>query len=235
MRILLVDNDARFAGVLAAGLEHLGHRCMTVRPECAAAEIAAHSYDLAVVDVDDAAGRTFLGEYRRLAPRLSVVALSAEPTVEAAVAALAGGAQAPALDYIHKPEARLVGRIDEIAHRQTGRIERGLFLADTVSRAGFYDGERLALSDGEFDIYLAFMRHPYREVSYEELAQIVDAQEMTHEDAYTRYRSPVSRVRTELRRVAGRNVLSRHADDHGIRFVPAGISRRRPVQPPVVS
>ena len=78
----MVDNDARFAGKFwQPDLEHLGHRCMTVRPEVAAAEVAATSYDPpSSTWMMPPVGR--FGRVSPSGPRLSVVALSAEPTVE---------------------------------------------------------------------------------------------------------------------------------------------------------
>lgn len=236
MRIIVVDSDERFAGVLAAGLSGLGHRRVISRPDEALEQIEARPFDLAVVDVDDDGGRFFLDEYRRIDPRLVVIALTVEPTVETAVDTLGGGASARAIDYIQKPDPQLVRRIDRNAQRRWARIERGLFILDTVSRFAYFDETELDLTDHEFDIFLAFMRNPNRELTYEDIAWEVYDQELSHEDAYVKFRSPVSRLRTKLRQAAGFNVLSYHADGQGIRFVPGGTHRRRrPYRPRIKS
>lgn len=227
MRILIVDDDARFAGVLSAGLERLGHKCFWVEPPAATAAVAERPYDLAVVDVDGEDGRAFVGGYRRVAPGLGVIALSAALSTGTAVEVLRGGDGAAALDYIEKPEPDLLRRIDEIGRTRFARIERGLWSVDLEARRGYYDGAPLDLTEREYDLFRAFMESPYRELSYSDLAAAVYGRQMSYEEAYTSLRSLVSRLRTKTRRPAGRNVLSRHADGAGIRFVPEGVGPRR--------
>lgn len=225
MRVLLVDDDARFAGVLKSGLGALGYDVTVAPPEEALECVESSRYDMAVVDVDGEAGRWFLAELLRLAPDVKAIVLTSALTAETAVEYLRGGAASLAVDCIEKPVVDPARRIDQVARRYVAVIERGLFAADVVARRGYYDGRDLALTPSEFSLYLGFMERPYEYLTYDELAVAFSGREMSYEDAYNMLRSPLSRLRTKLRDAAGRNVLSRHEDD-GIRFMPGGTGAR---------
>lgn len=229
MRILIVDDDERFATVLSSGLEVLGHRCQAVAPGEAAALIARRPYDLAVVDADSTAGRAFLAGYRSVAPETAAVVLTSAASVETSVEYLRGGCAALALDYIQKPEEDLARRIDATARARFERVERGHWTADLVKRHGYYRGESLELTEHEFNVFRVFMEMPYRELSYAALAREALGRELSSEDAYTALRSIISRLRTKLRDAAGREVLSRHMEGEGMRFVPDGLGARRDI------
>lgn len=225
MRVLLVDDDVRFTGVLSASLGALGYDVTTSAPEAATGRVGGSRYDLVVVDVDGEAGRTFLAELARQAPDVKVIVLTSALTVETSVEYLRGGAAAAAVDCIGKPVVDLARRIDDTARRYVGVIKRGLFTADVVARCGYYDGRDLSLTPSEFTLYLAFMERPYEYLPYDELGMAFYGRETSYEDAYNALRSPLSRLRTKLREAVGRNVLSRHEDD-GIRFMPGGTGAR---------
>jgi DNA-binding response OmpR family regulator len=222
-----VDDDARFAGVLSAALGPLGHECVIVAPERALEMVAARPFDLAVVDADSDAGRAFLADYRRAAPNLAAVVTTSAATVETAVEMLRGGDAAPALDYIEKPAADLARRIDEAVYRHRTRIERGRWVADAQARHGYYDGNSLELTEHEYDVFRVFMEAPHRWLPYRDIARSVYGRDMTDAEAYTALRSIVSRLRKKMKAAAGRDMLSRHIEGAGIRFVPGGIGRRR--------
>ena len=225
MRVLLVDDDARFAGVLKSGLGALGYDVTVAPPEEALECVESSRYDMAVVDVDGEAGRWFLAELARATPDVKVIVLTSALTAETAVEYLRGGAAAAAVDCIEKPSVDLARRIDRAARRYMAVIERGLFAADVVARRGYYDGRDLSLTPSEYNLYLAFMERPYEYLTYDELAAALSGREMSYEDAYNALRSPLSRLRKKLREAVGRNVLSRHEDD-GIRFMPGGTGAR---------
>lgn len=232
MRMILVDDDAAFATVLSAGLEALGHDVTAVAPEQGAAALATTDYDVAIVDADPEAGRAFLTACRRESPETMVIVMTSELTVETSIEVLRGGAAALAVDYIAKPSSGLVRRIDAAARRFVEVIERGPFLADTTRRQGYYDGRSLELTDHEFGLFSAFMERPYEDLDYSELGRVALGRAVSYDEAYTALRSPVSRLRKKLRDAAGREVISRHVDGAGMRFVPGGVGRRRDTSKP---
>lgn len=229
MRVLIVDGDRTFADLLKTGLDRLGHKVDVAAPVEALTAVAdAPPYDLAVVDVDDEAGRRFLETYRRVAPWMAAVVLTSAASLETSVAYLRGGETALALDYIQKPEPDMLKRIDGVLHRHFEKIERRGFTADLMAARAFYEDEPLAFTQHEFKVFLFFMEHPYERCTYADIARAIYGRVMTDEEAYTALRSTISRLRTRLREASGRSVLSRHTAG-GIRFTPVGEGPRRDI------
>ncbi|HLY38795.1 MAG TPA: sigma-54 dependent transcriptional regulator [Candidatus Binatia bacterium] len=101
-RILVVDDEARMAEVVAAALRRAGHECET----CASAEAALAALDERSVDVvvtdwkmPGMDGVELLRRVHARRPGLPVILLTAHGTVPSAVAAMRDGA----FDYVTKP------------------------------------------------------------------------------------------------------------------------------------
>ena len=101
-RVLVVDDEARMAEVVAAALRRAGHDCET----CASAEAALAALDERAVDVlvtdwkmPGMDGVELLRRVHARRPGLPVILLTAHGTVPAAVAAMREGA----FDYVTKP------------------------------------------------------------------------------------------------------------------------------------
>jgi len=101
-RVLVVDDEARMAEVVAAALRRTGHECET----CANAEAALAALDERAVDVvvtdwkmPGMDGVELLRRVHARRPGLPVILLTAHGTVPAAVAAMREGA----FDYVTKP------------------------------------------------------------------------------------------------------------------------------------
>ena len=101
-RILVVDDEARMAQVVAAALRRAGHECET----CASAEAALAALDERAVDVvvtdwkmPGMDGVELLRRVHARRPGLPVILLTAHGTVPSAVAAMREGA----FDYVTKP------------------------------------------------------------------------------------------------------------------------------------
>jgi DNA-binding NtrC family response regulator len=101
-RVLVVDDEARMAEVVAAALRRAGHECET----CANAEAALAALDERAVDVvvtdwkmPGMDGVELLRRVHARRPGLPVILLTAHGTVPAAVAAMREGA----FDYVTKP------------------------------------------------------------------------------------------------------------------------------------
>lgn len=221
MKVLLVGSDALFLGALRAGLSRLGYRCVIADAD--AGELAAsREYSAAVVDCDWAEALGFLSELRRVAPGTAALAVTSAADVATSVGLLRGGETALALDYIEKPVVDIEERIDAALSRHFRFIRRGGFGVDLDKRQAFYDDRPIALHEREMDLFLAFMRFPHRDLLHTDLGREVYGKRVSFEEAYTALRSPMSRLRQALRAAAGREVLSRHDVDRGIRFVPEG-------------
>ena len=120
--ILVVDDEARLADVLAAALEDLGYRTVAVDSARAALmELEQARFDLVLTDlrlpVMD--GRALLKEVRKRWPDVPVVVITAFAAVRDAVELVKEGA----FDYIAKPF-----EMEDVA----ATIRRALRLADVV-------------------------------------------------------------------------------------------------------
>jgi DNA-binding NtrC family response regulator len=122
-RILVVDDEARMAEVVAQALRRAGHECETcANGEAALAALDERGADVVVTDwkMPGMDGVELLRRLHARRPDLPVILLTAHGTVPAAVAAMREGA----FDYVSKPfdndELRaLVARALEL-----GRLER---------------------------------------------------------------------------------------------------------------
>lgn len=78
-RVLLVDDDADFAALLAEGLEARGHKVERASNGAAAIALAAHQPDVMLVDIvlPDRNGYTLARELRALAPRALIMGITA--------------------------------------------------------------------------------------------------------------------------------------------------------------
>jgi DNA-binding NtrC family response regulator len=101
-RVLIVDDEARMAEVVAAALTRAGHDCETCGSgEAALAALDARGADVVVTDwkMPGVDGMELLRRIHERRPDVPVVLLTAHGTVPAAVAAMRAGA----FDYVTKP------------------------------------------------------------------------------------------------------------------------------------
>ena len=233
MRILLVGSDELFIRSLRVGLDHLGYKCVIAEPRAAVERAASREFSAAVVDCDDGDALEALRGIRRVAP--GTVAVAVARVVDAAVAVdlLRGGEGALALDYVEKPDDAPVEYIggttgdllDRIENALTGHfrfIQRGGFRLDLDRREATYNDAAVPLGEREMKLFVTFMRFPHRDMLYTDLAAEALGKRLGHDEAYKVLRSPMSRLRQALRAAAGREVLTRHDMERGIRFVPIG-------------
>ena len=166
MRILVIEDDTRLAGVLERALKEAG---WTVEVAGDGVEGEYHlrtgSADAVVLDLGlpGKDGLTLLSEIRREGSSVPVLVLTGRDGVEDRVAGLDSGAD----DYLVKPFA-----LDELMARLRALLRRGggaepvLRYADleldpargTVMRAG----KRLTLRPREYALLEYFLRHPER-------------------------------------------------------------------------
>jgi two-component system OmpR family response regulator len=124
MNVLLLEDDRTAAAHIERGLGELGHRvCWAGNGLDAHAEMAAHHFDVAIIDrmVPGLDGLSLVRRIRAEGASLPVLMLTARGGVEDRVEGLEGGAD----DYLAKPFAfvELVARLNALARRPQATVE----------------------------------------------------------------------------------------------------------------
>jgi DNA-binding response OmpR family regulator len=203
MRVLLVEDDAELAELVALGLRNETY-AVDVASTCAAAErlLRANTFDLACLDLGlpDGDGLELirrLGREPGLARPRRVLALTARDAVEDRVAGLDAGAD----DYLVKPFhfSELVARLRALGRREEERgtaLEVGDVTLDLAAHRAWRAGAELELTPREYSLLRYFMHHPGEVLSAEHLlAHVWDA----NADPFTSSpRTILSRLRRKL-------------------------------------
>ena len=165
MRVLVVEDEVKMAGLIRRGLVEEGHAAdVTAQGEDAVWMAEAHPYDAIVLDVmlPGLSGFETCRRLRNEGVWTPVLMLTARDAVDDRVAGLDAGAD----DYLTKPFsfAELLARLRALARR--GGVERpaslevaGLRL-DPAERRVWRGDEEIALSPKEFALLETFMRRP---------------------------------------------------------------------------
>ena len=204
MRILLVEDDADLAEVVALGLRNEAY-AVDVAAGCAEAEVLLRAVDFDVACIDlglpDGDGLDLIrrlavdGELRR--PRRSLV-LTARDAVADRVAGLDAGAD----DYLVKPFhfSELVARLRALGRRADDRgstLEVGDLVLDLAAHRAWRAGAEVVLTARELSLLRYFMHRPGEVLSAEHLLEHVwDA----NADPFT---SSVRVILSRLRRKLG--------------------------------
>jgi DNA-binding response OmpR family regulator len=217
--LLVVEDEARIASFLVKGLSGYGY---TVDAVATGAEALARArdpdVDLVILDLGlaDIDGLDVLGHLRGEGRKLPVIILTARGEVNDLVEGLELGAD----DYLTKPFAfdELLARVRARLRTRNGNgafVEVGGMRVDPRTRHVEIEGKSIPLTDREFALLEAFLRHPNEVVSREGLLSEVWG--LTHDpgtnivDVYVGY----------LRRKLGEDRIEtvRHC---GYRFHPLG-------------
>ena len=203
MRILLVEDDADLADVVALGLRHESYAVDRATTRAEAEELlTTTAYDVACLDLGlpDGDGLELL---RRLGadpvlrrPRRTLV-LTARDAVDDRVAGLDAGAD----DYLVKPFhfAELVARVRALGRRadETGSTLRvGDLGLDLAAHRAWRGGTDLRLTAREFSLLRYFMHHPGEVLPAEELLEHV--WDVNADPFTTSVRVILSRLRRKL-------------------------------------
>jgi len=165
MRVLIVEDELRMAGLIRRGLTHEGLAAdVAANGNDALVRASAHDYDAVVLDVmlPDLDGFEVCRRLRTGGIWSPVLMLTARDSVEARVAGLDSGAD----DYLVKPFAfaELLARLRALARRsETGRpavLTVGDLRLDPATREVTRDSAPIALSAKEFALLETFMRRP---------------------------------------------------------------------------
>jgi two-component system OmpR family response regulator len=170
MRILIVEDDAKLAGLLRRGLVEEGHGAdIASRGEEALWMAEATPYDAIVLDVmlPGLDGFEVCRRLRGAGVWTPVLVLTARDAVEDRVTGLDIGAD----DYLSKPFAfaELLARLRSLARR--GATERpatiavGTLRLDPATHRVWREETEIVLSAKEFSVLEAFMRRPGRVLS----------------------------------------------------------------------
>jgi two-component system OmpR family response regulator len=204
--VLIVDDERDILDPLAAYLGRSGFRVSKAANAAAAREIvAAHAIDIALVDVmmpgED--GLSLTG-FLRATSGTPVILLTAKVEETDRIVGLELGAD----DYVTKPFSprELVARIKAVLRRASGdRVTApdadAYAFGDWVLRTGERElveanGARVPLSTGEYNLLLAFVTHPRRVLSRDQLLDLSQGRELA---AFERsIDNHVSRLRKKL-------------------------------------
>jgi two-component system OmpR family response regulator len=206
MRVLVVEDEPKMAGLLRRGLVEEGHAAdIAFQGEDAVWMADAHPYDVVVLDVmlPGISGIETCRRLRNAGVWTPVLMLTARDSVEDRV----GGLDAGADDYLTKPFslAELLARLRALVRR--GDVERptelivGELRLDPGSRRVWRGASEVQLSPKEFALLETFMRRPGQVLSRLQLLE--HAWDFAYEhrsnvvDVYVRY----------LRQKLGRDLL----------------------------
>jgi two-component system OmpR family response regulator len=181
LRILVVEDEVKLAGRLAASLGQAGYAV-----DCAAdgerAQILGHDeeYDAVVLDLGlpKMDGLTVLRQWREAGLTVPVLILTARGTWHEKVTGIDSGAD----DYLAKPfrMEELLARLRALIRRASGQVNPQLRCGDLIldPRAGkvTMGGTSIRLTSHEFRVLSYLMHHPDRLVSQSELTEHIYAQ-----------------------------------------------------------
>ena len=179
MRILVVEDEHKLAGVLKRGLEEQGYAIDVAYDGADGLALATTApYDLLVLDVmlPGLDGFSLCKELRAQHRHMPVLMLTARDTVDDRVAGLDSGAD----DYLVKPFAfrELLARVRALLRREE-RSARDPILRvadleiDTVSHEVRRGGKPIELTSKEYAILEYFARNPNRVLTRTQIAEHV--------------------------------------------------------------
>jgi two-component system OmpR family response regulator len=210
MRVLVVEDEVKLAGLLRRGLVEEGHAAdVAANGDDALWMAAAVEYDAIVLDVmlPGADGFQVCRKLRERGVWAPVLMLTARDAVEDRISGLDAGAD----DYLPKPFsfAELLARLRALARR--GAVERPPVLEvadlrlDPAARQVWRAGAEVKLSAKEFSLLETFMRRPGQVLTRYQLLE--HSWDMVYEnrsnivDVYIRY------LRDKIDRPFGRDSL----------------------------
>ncbi|MEQ4301784.1 response regulator transcription factor [Plantactinospora sp. B6F1] len=173
MRILLVEDDTRVAGAMAAALSRRGYD--VERAGTAAAALAAAPCDLVLLDLTlpDGDGVEVCRALRQRSAQLGIIAVTARGEERDRVIGLRMGAD----DYVVKPfsMAELEARIVAVLRRARAGgprpevVEVGPIWIDVAGRLVTVGGTGVTLTRKEFDVLVSLARQPGVVVPHERI------------------------------------------------------------------
>ncbi|MEJ7876006.1 MAG: response regulator transcription factor [Solirubrobacterales bacterium] len=173
-RILIVEDEPRFASFLEKGLTANGYTTKVVGDGVSAGVVASDDeFDLMILDLGlpDMDGVHVLRMVRQRGVAMPVIILTAREDMSDKVAGLDAGAS----DYMTKPFsleellARVRARMREEDRVEPTVLEAGKVKLDLRTRRASIEGEVVPLTAREFTMLETFMRHRDQVLSKEQL------------------------------------------------------------------
>ena len=204
--VLIVDDERDILDPLASYVAKNGFRVSKAQNAAAAREIlAAHAIDIALIDImmpgED--GLSLAG-FIRATSKVPVILVTAKAEETERIVGLELGAD----DYVTKPFSprELLARIKAVLRRtSSGEVNApdadAFGFGDWVLRTGerelvASDGRKVPLSTGEYNLLLAFVTHPKRVLSRDQLLDLSQGRELA---AFERsIDNHISRLRKKL-------------------------------------
>jgi DNA-binding response OmpR family regulator len=165
MRVLVVEDERRLAGIIKRGLIEEGYAVdTTFDGEDAQFMAETTSYDIIILDImlPKKDGIAVCKDLRAKKINTPILMLTARDSVEDRVKGLDSGAD----DYLIKPFAfsELLARVRALLRREslskTPRIQVGDLLLDTLTREAWRGDRKIDLTTKEYSILEYFMSHP---------------------------------------------------------------------------
>lgn len=178
MNILVIEDDPSVRTLVKAVLEHNGNVVSTSDNATEGEKQAVSSeYDMIILDLGlpDGDGYEVCKNIRDQNVKTPVLILSGEQETDVKVKCLKVGAD----DYLTKPfnTEELIARLDAIKRRtESGgdqQINCGELKVDLLKREFSINGEKVQLTNNEFNLLVYFMKHRNRVITQEELADKV--------------------------------------------------------------
>ncbi len=178
MRVLVVEDEPRMAGLVRQGLEEEGFAVDTVGDGREVADwAAAYAYDLILLDImlPGRDGLAVCGDLRAMGCSVPILMLTARYTVANRVEGLDRGAD----DYLVKPFAmqELIARVRALTRRQapsrSAALTVGDLVLDTLTKQASRAGRIIDFSAKEYAILETLMRNPGQILSREQIIQHV--------------------------------------------------------------
>ena len=180
--ILIVDDEAAIAQLIAMTLARMGYTCQMAFDGLKAAELLEkNEYDLVLLDImlpGEIDGFEVCRRIRAGNPQIGIIMLTARTQEMDKVTGLMTGAD----DYVTKPfsPAELTARVDALYRRAGGEtlrdkdeISQPPFLLNTRNRTLEKNGQRIKLTQVEYSIVKLFMDNPGKALSREEILEAV--------------------------------------------------------------
>lgn len=180
MRVAYLEDDTDQAALTSRWLKSAGHACHHFdRGRALIRSLQRESFDLYLLDwhLPDIDGIAVLNAVRERNPNAPVIFVTARDRDDDVARALLAGAD----DYIAKPirEVELLARIQAVARRAMGpgaaqeRLEAPPFVFERRSRTVERRGERIALTDKEYELALFLFSNVGKLVSRAHLLEAV--------------------------------------------------------------